>query len=80
MTVQRNIIRTRFAVTGIYAPNGVLVAEKGLFYETLQKFVSDIKNHRNLPCLADFIARTWRSNADIVGGNDSSEDDINQIN
>ena len=69
ITVNINILKTRFMIKGVYEPNeDEPVANKIFFYKTLQRVVTDFGNNRELVIIGDFNACTGRSsNNHIIG-------------
>ena len=69
ITMNINILKTRFTIIGVYGPNeDETVANKNFFYETLQRVITDLGNNRELVIIVDFNARTGRSsNRHIIG-------------
>jgi len=75
ITVNVNILKTRFTVVGVYGPNeDELVANKEHFYETLQRVVTAFGNNRELVLIRDFNARPGRSNNNHIIGRFGKEE------
>ena len=59
ITVNINILKTRFTIIGVHGPNeDEPVTNKHLFYETFLKVVKDFGNNRKLVLVGDFKARS----------------------
>jgi exonuclease III len=78
ITMNINILKTRFTVIGVYGPNeDEPVVNKDLFYETLQRVITDFGNKRELVLIGDFNAHTGHStDSPIIGsfGEEESND------
>jgi hypothetical protein len=68
-------LKTRFTIIGVYGPNeDEPVANKDLFYETLQRVVTDLGKNRELVLMGDFNARTGRSSNSYTIGRFGEEE------